>query len=287
MTLKELQNQFHKDLDAIYGKQEVRSFLSLLLEHYLGLKPIDLVLKSETSIFKSEEIKFTNILERLKHEEPIQYIIGETEFYGLKLKVNPSTLIPRPETEELADWIIYNYKNQENISILDIGTGSGCIAVTLANYLPNAKVYALDVSKEALEIARLNAELNKVEIEFIEASILNAKLSKLGICNTAFDVIVSNPPYVRKQESSEIKSNVLNHEPHLALFVKNDDPLVFYKAICNFAVHNLKPQGSLYFEINQYLRVDTKQLLSQFEFENIELRKDMFGKDRMLKAIKS
>ncbi|MFC4722142.1 peptide chain release factor N(5)-glutamine methyltransferase [Geojedonia litorea] len=287
MTLKDLKNLFHKDLDAIHGKAEVQSFVNLVLEYHLDLKPIDIVLSGETTISKSKELLFISIIDRLKKEEPIQYILGETEFYGLKLTVNPSTLIPRPETEELVGWIIADHKHLDKISILDIGTGSGCIAITLAKHLPNARVYALDVSKDALDVAAKNARLNQVDIEFIEASILESTSSKLDVSSMKFDVIVSNPPYVRKLESSAIKNNVLNHEPHLALFVENDDPLVFYKAISNFAVHNLKPKGSIYFEINQYLGVETKQLLSQFEFKNIELRKDIFGKYRMLKAIKS
>jgi release factor glutamine methyltransferase len=176
---------------------------------------------------------------------------------------------------------------------LDIGTGSGCIAVSLAKHLPNTKVYALDISPEALDVARENAELNGVEVECIEADILTSCHAELppdvraGVsASHKFDIIVSNPPYVRKVEKSTIKKNVLKHEPHLALFVDNDDPLVFYNAICEFAVHNLKPNGRLYFEINQYLGAEMKQLLNTYNFKSVELQKDIFGNDRMLKSIK-
>jgi len=288
MILKELQHHFHTELDAIYGKGEVQSFFKLLIEFFLNFKPIDIVLHSERSISIADQHRFNAIIKRLKQEEPIQYIIGETEFFGLPFKVNPSTLIPRPETEELVQWIIENvsnYKyqapnsnnkqqttNNKHLTILDIGTGSGCIAIALAKNLPNAKVYAIDVSPEALKVAKENTLLNQVEVDFIEADILTACHAELVSASHKFDIIVSNPPYVRALEKSAIKNNVLMHEPHLALFVENDDPLLFYKAICEFAVHNLKPKGSLFFEINQYLGAEMKQLLSSFNFESVELQ---------------
>ena len=295
MTLKELQHYFHNQLDAIYGKNEVSSFFNLLLDHYLNFKPIEITLHPKYNVSSTEKEHFYEAIKRLKQEEPIQYIIGETEFYGLPFKVNPNTLIPRPETEELVQWIIEEYPklNTQNPTILDIGTGSGCIAISLAKHLPNAKVYALDISPEALKVAQENAELNGVEVECIEADILTSCHAELppdvraGVsASHKFDIIVSNPPYVRELEKSTIKDNVLKHEPHLALFVKNEDPLLFYKAICEFAVHNLKPKGSLFFEINQYLGAEMIELLSAFHFESVELQQDLFGNDRMLKAIK-
>lgn len=284
MILKELQHQFHKELDTIYGKDEVQSFFKLLIEFFLNLKPIDIVLHSKRSISIADQHCFNDIIKRLKQEEPIQYIVGETEFFGLSFKVNPSTLIPRPETEELVQWIIEDLTlaNIQNPKILDIGTGSGCIAISLAKNLPYAKIHAMDVSKEALKVTKENAILNQVEVECIEADILTARHNELH----KYDVIVSNPPYVRALEKSTIKNNVLMHEPHLALFVENEDPLLFYKAICEYAVHNLKPKGSLFFEINQYLGTEMKQLLNTFNFESVELRQDIFGNDRMLKSIK-
>jgi len=284
MTLKELQQHFHSQLDAIYGKDEVQSFFKLLIENVLNFKPIELVLHTESDISITNQHRFNADIKRLKQEEPIQYIIGETVFFGLPFKVNPSTLIPRPETEELVQWIIEDLKlakNQEP-TILDIGTGSGCIAISLAKNLINAKIFALDVSPEALKVAKENAELNQVEVEFIEADILTACHTELQ----KFDIIVSNPPYVRTLEKSSIKNNVLKHEPHLALFVENEDPLLFYKAICEFANHNLKSKGILFFEINQYLGAEMMQLVSTFNFESLELRQDIFGNNRMLKSIK-
>jgi release factor glutamine methyltransferase len=172
------------------------------------------------------------------------------------------------------------------MKVLDIGTGSGCIAISLAKSLPLAHVYALDVSKEALKVAKQNAKLNNVEITFIEADILNKTNWNLGFKNLEFNIIVSNPPYVRALEKAKMKPNVLDNEPHLALFVENDNPLVFYKAITNFASNNLTPNGELYFEINQYLGNETKQLLVDADFKKIELLKDLNGNDRILKGTK-
>ena len=195
--------------------------------------------------------------------------------------MNAATLIPRPETEELVAWIINDQNNKQNISILDVGTGSGCIAIALAKNLPEAKVFALDVSEKALRIARQNAVDNGVTIEFIEADIFDVDLG-----NLQFDVIVSNPPYVRELEKETMSPNVLNHEPHLALFVKDDDPLLFYRSIVEVANNTLKSKGFLYFEINEFLGNLTLQLVQKLNYCNIELKKDLFMKDRMIKANK-
>ncbi len=293
MLLKDLQNIYHKELDVIYGKEEVNSFFFICIEHYLNLPRFQLALQPEFAIIKSETDTFFKVLEDLKQQKPIQYIIGETEFYGLPFKVNENVLIPRQETEELVDLIIRCHTERsrstdENkpFKILDIGTGSGCIAITLAKNLPNTKVYALDVSKEALKTAKKNAELNIVELTFIEADLLNKSTWDLKFKELEFDTIVSNPPYVRELEKAEIKPNVLDNEPHLALFVEDNNPLQFYKAIIAFAVNNLKPMGALYFEINQYLGKETKQLLIDADFGAVELLKDLNGNDRMLKGRK-
>ncbi|WP_179020007.1 peptide chain release factor N(5)-glutamine methyltransferase [Winogradskyella forsetii] len=288
MLLKDLQNIFHKELDAIYGKDEVNSFFYLCTEHYLNVPRIQLTLEPEFTIAKPETDTFFTVLEELKQQKPIQYILRETEFYGLPFKVNEHVLIPRPETEELVDLIIkcHSERSEESqIKILDIGTGSGCIAISLAKNLPNAEIFALDVSKEALKVAKENAELNKVKITFIEADILNESAWNLVFKNLEFDIVVSNPPYVRELERQEIKPNVLENEPHLALFVEDDNPLVFYKAITKLAKKNLKENGQLYFEINQYLGIETKQLLIDTDFKNVELLKDLNGNDRMIKGI--
>jgi release factor glutamine methyltransferase len=286
----ELKDIFHHQLDAIYGKEEVASFFFLCTEHYLSVPRIQLTLEPKFALIKSETETFFKVLEDLKNQKPIQYILGETEFYGLAFKVSEAVLIPRPETEELVALVIANSKKEypktKSVTLLDIGTGSGCIAISLAKNLPNAKVYALDVSKEALKVARQNAKDNNVEITFIEADILNEATWNLFFKILEFDAIVSNPPYVRQLEKTEIKPNVLDNEPHLALFVEDENPLVFYKAITNFAMCNLKTKGQVYFEINQYLGNETSQLLRDGDFEFIELLKDLNGNDRLLKGIK-
>ncbi|MFT6731241.1 MAG: release factor glutamine methyltransferase [Glaciecola sp.] len=301
MILKDILSIYHKELDDLFGNVEVDSFFNILIEHYLDLKRIHLVLEPQYVITKEEKQPLFEALTHLKLQKPIQYILGETEFYGLPFKVNEYTLIPRPETEELVALIIVNSKDKspktnatETVTsngveklhkIIDIGTGTGCIAISLAKHLKNAKVYALDVSEEALIIAKQNAELNEVDVEFLEQNILTACHSALEE-ESSFDTIVSNPPYVRNLEKAEIQPNVLDNEPHLALFVDDDNPLRFYKAICEFAQINLKANGTLYFEINEYLGEEMIALLEDFNFKAIELKKDVFGKDRMIKGVK-
>ena len=290
MRLKDLQDIFHKELDEIYGKEEVNSFFFMLINEFYNVHRIELALQPETSITKGEQEPIFKALDDLKKQIPIQHILGKTEFFGIQLHVNNKVLIPRPETEELVSLVLQNVKNQitnsKTLSILDVGTGSGCIAISFAKNLQNAKVYALDVSPEALKIAMKNAKLNNVEVEFIEADILNPETWDLEFKNLKFDAIVSNPPYVRQQEKQEIKNNVLDNEPHLALFVKDDDALQFYKAISQFSRNNLSEKGLLFFEINEYLGNEMIQLLEKDNFSNIELKKDMFGKNRMIKATK-
>lgn len=285
MILRDIQQNFHNQLDAIYDVKEVDSFFYLLTDHYLSLTRLSLALEPNIQLDEEIKHKFIEALERLEKQEPIQYIIGETEFFGLKFRVNEHTLIPRPETEELVQWIVEDVNtNEKSLNILDIGTGTGCIAVSLAKNLPNAKVYALDVSKKAIEVAKENAKLNNVDFTFIEADILNYCHSALDAEST-FDIIVSNPPYVRFSEKQNMKPNVLEYEPELALYVNDENPLQFYEAIVEFAVHNLNTGGKLFFEINQYLGNQMKQLLSEFRFTDVELKKDIFGNDRMIKCV--
>ncbi|MEE9363333.1 MAG: peptide chain release factor N(5)-glutamine methyltransferase [Cellulophaga sp.] len=280
MLLREIKIIFHKELDAKYPKEEVDSFFYLLVDAFLGLERFILAIEPEYNVAKNKEAPLFSGLSDLKLEKPIQYIIGKTHFYDLEFQVNKSVLIPRPETEELVDWIVSEYKNTNSeLRILDIGTGSGCIAISLAKNLPNAKVFALDVSINALAVAKQNAKVNEVNIEFIEADILD-----VDSLDCKFDVIVSNPPYVRELEKKEMSKNVLEEEPGLALFVSDENPLVFYKSIAKFSKGNLKENGTLYFEINQYLGRETKNLIENIGFKEIELRKDMYGKNRMLKG---
>lgn len=282
MKLKDIQNTFHKELDAIYATEEVDSFFYLLIDHYYELTRIQLALNPDYFVNKPSSI--LNALNLLKQQKPIQYIIGKTEFFGLPFKVNKHTLIPRPETEELVAWVIKEFaNNNKTLTVLDVGTGSGCIAISLAKKLPHAKVYALDISAEALKIAKQNAALNNVEVAFFEADILTSYHKKL-LVSKKFDIIVSNPPYIREEEKQLMQANVLNNEPHIALFVKDKNPLLFYEAISQFAVNNLTKKGMLFFEINEYLGRDMIALLHT-NFSNIELKQDIFKKDRMLKGI--
>jgi release factor glutamine methyltransferase len=283
MLLKEIREIYHVELDSLFPKEEVDSFFYLAIDHYLGLERFVLATEPNLIVSKEKEEPLFYALSQLKQERPIQQILGKAHFYDLEFYVNEHVLIPRPETEELVYWILDELKHreyQEEIKILDIGTGSGCIAISLAKNLPNTKVYALDISKKAIQMARRNAMENKVHITFMEADILSFE----GV-EDKFDVIVSNPPYVRELEKLEMKNNVVQNEPGLALFVSDHEPLVFYKIITHFALGHLKKNGVLFFEINQYLGLETKQLLEDENFMEIELRKDMFGNDRMLKGV--
>jgi len=274
-------SQFLSTLSPLYDAAEVERFFYLLLEHKRALKRIDLAVKRDLTFNTNEVAQWDNVVERLKVFEPIQYIIGSTMFFGLEFEVSPEVLIPRPETEELVQWILSNnpVASAGNLRILDIGTGSGCIAVSLAKNLPDATVYAIDVSAGALEIAQRNATRNAARVTLLHQDILQTV--DLG---RTFDIIVSNPPYIRELEKNEIRPNVLDHEPHSALFVANDDALVFYRKIADLALRNLSPNGQLYFEINQYLGKQTMDLLEMQGFSQLELRTDLYGNDRMIYA---
>ena len=283
MLLKEYRTIFFKELSALYDEYETESFFYIILEDFHHMKRVDLALNPTFELTPEMLHQWENIVAQLKENRPIQYILGETEFYGLPFYVNEHTLIPRPETEELVDWIVKESQvesRKSQIKILDIGTGTGCIAISLAKNLPNAKVYAMDVSEKALEMAQKNAKRNEVEVTFLHQSVLETE-----DLIVSFDIIVSNPPYVRNLEKAEIKKNVLDFEPHLALFVEDHDALLFYRKITELAVKNLSENGKLYFEINQYLGKEMLQLLQQHNFQNIELRKDIYGNDRMVKGV--
>ena len=282
MTIAELRQQFKINLKALYPNDEIDSFFYLLMEHKRQLKRVDIALNPSQEIPTSDTSFITDALKKLEKEIPIQYIIGETEFFGLPFYVNEHVLIPRPETEELVSLILENSElrtQNSELNIIDIGTGSGCIAISLAKKLKNNKVLALDISKDALKIAQKNAELNAVNVRFVNEDILTSKT-----INQKFDIIVSNPPYVRMQEKQEIKNNVLENEPHSALFVDDNNPLLFYDKIADFAKENLTENGELYFEINQYLGKKTLELIENKGFKNCTLKKDVFGNDRMLSA---
>ena len=279
MKILALKNKFYHEIRNLYPKTEIDSFFYLLSEHILNLKRVDIALNYHTEIKEEKIAEFNSALAKLKQEIPIQYIVEKTEFYGLPFYVNENVLIPRPETEELVHWALEDFEKTETITILDIGTGSGCIAISLAKNIKNAVVYALDISEKALLIAKKNAKLNNVPIQFLNCNIL-----EINILNCKFDIIISNPPYIRELEKAEIKNNVLKHEPSIALFVENNNALIFYEAIARFAKKNLKQNGFLYFEINQYLGKETVALLQQKDFKNIELRNDIFKNNRMIRA---
>ena len=279
MNLKEYKTYFTEVLSELYPQTEIDTFFFYLMEAYLDFQRIDLIIKPNFEVSTETGVLFKKALEALKKEIPIQYILGETEFYGLPFIVNRHTLIPRSETEELVEWILETADTTAPLQIIDIGTGTGCIPITLAKHLPNASLFAIDISKEALRIAKQNAILNKVKLHFTEKNIL-----KTTTLPQKFDIIISNPPYVRELEKVDIKKNVLDNEPHIALFVEDDNPLLFYDKIAGLAIEHLTKNGLLYFEINQYLGTETVEMLHKKGFKNIELKKDVFGKDRMIQC---
>lgn len=280
-NLKHLKSEFFEALNSVYESQEINTFFAWLAEDLLNLSKLDLMMNTEVELEHSALEKFKNAQKRLEAEEPIQYILGYAEFFGLNFKVNPAVLIPRPETEELVEWILEDLKtNKNNPSILDLGTGSGCIPIILAKKLNSTKISALDISAEALELAKMNAKHNQVQVEFFQADLLS--LDALPISP---QILVSNPPYVKQDEKPKMNNNVLDNEPHLALFVENTDPLIFYRKIAELAMRSMKTEV-IYLEINQYLAEDTKILFEDFGFKSVELKKDFRGNFRMLKAVK-
>lgn len=294
MIVKQYRNYFNETLKTIYPITEIDSFFFLLLEEYLGFRRVDIVLKSDFKITQETLNLLQSATKQLEQEVPLQYVIGKTEFYGLPFVVNKHVLIPRPETEELVAWVVsessrfktFNTSTKQTtetkqLKILDIGTGSGCIPISLKKQLPFAKISAIDISKEALGVAKKNAVLNNVDIHFILQDIL-----KTVALDQHYDIIISNPPYVRELEKKELKNNVLKNEPHVALFVENDNPLIFYTKIAELAKKYLNKNGLLFFEINQYLGTETIDLVNKKGLKNIQLKKDMFGNDRIIVASK-
>ena len=285
MNLLQLEKYFHQRLKANYPDSEIENFFFWTLEEILGIQRIDFVLQKNNAVDYQNIDRIKKVIQRLRNEEPIQYIFGSTEFYGLLFNVSTDTLIPRPETEELVEWIIETVKQDEYLSslselrILDIGTGTGCIAITLTKLIPSANTTAVDISKNALTVAESNSALNEVNVHFVISNVL-----ELSSLENEFDIIVSNPPYVRNSEKIEIKNNVLKYEPDTALFVEDDDPLLFYRKIGKLSLDSLTNNGYLFFEINQYLGEETVDLLSKLGYQQVELRKDLFGNDRMIKC---
>jgi len=276
-ALQYIQSELH----GLYPETEIKSFGLLIIENLTGFTRTQIIVNKNTQFSIEQQHEIKKIVEKIKNNIPIQYILGETEFYGLPFKVNESVLIPRPETEELVEWILSENPVEERLNLLDIGTGSGCIAISLKNSSPDWSLDAFDISKDALLTATQNAILNGVNVTFSEVDILNPP----ALIGRKWDIIVSNPPYVLESEKSEILPNVLNHEPHLALFVTDNDGLLFYRHIAQFAKQHLKQNGQLFFEINRMLGKMTVDLLESMGFYTVELRKDISGNDRMIKAV--
>ena len=269
--------------------QEITPYIKrLLMSHITGLSMTQLLAEKDLCLSGEQQAWYDEAIERLKNNEPLQHVMGQCEFYGRKFKCDGRALVPRPETEELVEWIISMHNAQCTIdngfNILDIGTGTGCIALSLAKELAEAEVTALDISAEALSLARENAEILEVEnVVFVEGDILNMD-DKHVVAKDKYTVIVSNPPYVRECEKKDMEANVLDYDPHTALFVSDEDPLIFYRAIGEFALTHLKDRGALYFEINQYLGRETCDMLLAMGYRNVEMREDINGNPRMIKA---
>lgn len=279
MTLQNLQKRVLAELAPFYPEPEAQYYFNALAEEYLQLKRYEITLQKNTEVAAQIESKFLFALDQLMRTVPLQYVLGHTTFFGLDFTVNNQVLIPRPETEELVDWVIQTTKDIKKPKILDIGTGSGCIAIALAKNIPHASVSAMDISVEALEMAKINAAINQVEIDFFQADIL-----KMPELPHFFDLVVSNPPYVLESEKALMHANVLQYEPPVALFVYDSDPLAYYRVIAALASKRLSHQGSLFFEINEAKGKELLELLLRSGFGKTELKKDFLGKDRMIKA---
>ncbi len=283
-TVKDVFAECRAQLKALYDAQEADAIALTVLKEITGQSSAYLKAFPEYQLPIEGQGKMKEVLQELSTGKPLQYVLGHTEFYGLPFKVNPSVLIPRPETEELVEWVLSSGLPKDNINILDIGTGSGCIAISLKKNIPQANVWAIDISTDALKTAKENAALNDVEVNFVKGDILNlTDNSQLATHN--YNSIISNPPYVTPTDKILMHTNVTDFEPHTALFVPQDDPLLFYKAIADIAVEKLVKGGLLFFEINESYGSETVEMLRAKLFKSIELRKDMSGRDRMIKAV--
>ena len=292
--VRDCRKYYAGELEKIYGSDEANALIMILLEHYFNIDRMKIAMDPELRLSESEMLTLHFAVKELLKNKPVQYIIGETEFCGMRFFVNENVLIPRPETEELVNKLAVTpnssfrpkrsgvEKSPTHISILDIGTGSGCIAISLAKLLKNSSVAAVDVSEKALEVAKKNAEANEVNVTFIKDDILNPQ--NRDLLNGQFDIIVSNPPYVCESEKSEMRANVLDYEPSTALFVSDNDPLIFYRKILEFAQKALKPNGEVWFEINEKFGEEMQDLCFDMGFNNIEIIKDFRDRDRILKA---
>lgn len=277
-------NMLHRLLE-VYPEGEARALVRYVLEVRYNISIPDIYMGKDRHFSEEERAELDFIVERLLHQEPVQYILGQADFHGLTFHVAPGVLIPRPETEELVDWVLEELGRLKNATVLDVGTGSGCIAVSLAKTCPGAKVSALDVSPAALEIAHANAQAIGVEVNMLCGDILHPDGNDV-LSKSSWDIIVSNPPYICDSEAMEMSKNVLGFEPHEALFVPDDNPLLFYKAIADYSIRKLNPEGKLFVEINRAYADEVMMLFSDTGFVDVELKKDMYDNNRMVKCIK-
>jgi release factor glutamine methyltransferase len=268
---------FKEKLTDLYGEREVENMFYWCCEAQYGLSKIEVRI-GEQRLTESEILEMRQVVKRLEKSEPFHYIIGETEFFDCRIKVDNNVLIPRPETEELVAWVLESLNNHEQL--LDIGTGSGCIPIAIKKNAPRLNVFALDVSPEALNMAKASSNLNQVDIHFVEKDILQEDLADLP----KFDVIISNPPYVLESDKTQMNTNVLKFEPHLALFVADEDPLLFYKRIGILGLEQLNPKGFLFFEIHKSFGKETKIMLEELGYQYVQVKSDMQGKDRMIRC---
>lgn len=284
MTYKELFRNSILNLSSIADQNESEALLRIAFCHLLQCNPAKLLSIMNDECDKDFITDIEKIILRLQQHEPIQYILGETIFCNCKILVNKNVLIPRPETEELVEWICSLFNNKSESKITDLCTGSGCIAIALKKYFAQSSVYGFDISEQAIEVAKQNAAINNVSIGFCMDDILESTTKNYLDQN---DIIVSNPPYVSQHDKEQMSANVLNYEPHLALFPEHDDVLIFYKTISKFAMQHLKMGGSLFFEINESHALEVENILRENKFSSIEIKKDMFGKNRFARAIKN
>ncbi|WON92924.1 peptide chain release factor N(5)-glutamine methyltransferase [Sphingobacterium sp. Lzh-3] len=282
--LQDFELLFQHELQELYDEDEIKAIFLVVVAEKFGLNRTNYQLRKTAIVNEADKAEVLSILQDLKKNRPIQYILNKADFYGEVFQVNESVLIPRQETEELVDLIIKNHKSSQSLKIIDIGTGSGCIPVILSKHLINAQVTTMDISKEAIKTAQENARDLKTQVQFINADIFEWEYI---FSDQQYNIIVSNPPYITPGEKQHMNQNVLAYEPELALFIEESAPLIFYDVISSFALKHLAPDGDLYFEINQYLGAEMKELMVKKGFEQVKLIKDINGADRIIHAKKA
>jgi len=281
-TVQELQQFIRQQIQEAYPGPEAGAIAQLVLEHVLQQSRMQLRLSQQEPVTAAQQQQISQAVERLRQQEPVQYVLGLAHFYGLDLQVDERVLIPRPETEELVDLVVKEHQGQQGLQVLDVCTGSGCIPIALSQHLSMAKLYGLDVSEGALQVARANAAKYQVPVTWLLQDVFEA----VPVAHASLDILTSNPPYVLEEEKAQMRDNVLDYEPHLALFVPNTDPLKFYRRIAELGFLLLKKGGVLYFEINECYGADVQALLLQQGFSQAQVVQDLFGKDRIVRAVR-